>query len=80
MCLNHNLIPGGSHNLPAGSVVSHILSILDDPFMCAAFGLDHSSILLKDILRVRAYWQHIGQKHWQGEQFIVQGSAALGKP
>ena len=47
--------------------MSHVLSILDDPFTCSAFGLDHSSILLKDILRVRAYWQQINSKHWQGE-------------
>ena len=66
------IIAGGSHNLNAGGVVTHILHILEDPFTCSAFGLDHSSILLKDILRVRAYWQHINQDNWQSK-YVYSG-------
>ncbi len=57
---------GGSRNLQPSSVVSHVLRILDDEFLCSAFGVDHSAILLKDILHVKAYWGKLKQKQWQG--------------
>jgi ataxia telangiectasia mutated family protein len=57
----------GNPRLNGQDVVSHVLKIMSDPFTKSAFGLDHTSLLLKDILCVRKYWCEISQATWQGK-------------
>ncbi|XP_051534451.1 serine-protein kinase ATM isoform X2 [Myxocyprinus asiaticus] len=44
--------------------MSHMVEVLQNPFSCAAYGEDYSSILLKNILSVRKYWCEMSQQQW----------------
>nr|ACG68443.1 ataxia telangiectasia mutated protein [Branchiostoma floridae] len=46
-------------------VIHHILTIMEDPFTAKALGMDHCTILMKDILSVRTYWSDIDHKLWR---------------
>ncbi|XP_078699305.1 serine-protein kinase ATM-like [Branchiostoma floridae x Branchiostoma belcheri] len=60
-------------------VIHHILTIMDDPFTAKALGMDHCTILLKDILSVRAYWSDIDSKLWR-EMLLLFCRALLCPP
>ncbi|XP_071112563.1 serine-protein kinase ATM-like [Haliotis cracherodii] len=50
--------------LKCSNVLSHINEILEDDYTCAAYGLDYSTILLKNVLPVRKYWVDIKSRSW----------------
>ncbi|XP_067675130.1 serine-protein kinase ATM-like [Haliotis asinina] len=50
--------------LKCSNVLSHITEVLEDDYTCAAYGLDYSTILLKNVLPVRKYWVDIKSKSW----------------
>lgn len=56
----------GGERLRAGDVIEHIQQILLDESMFKWFGLDHSKMLLRDILCRRVYWQDISKENWHG--------------
>ncbi|XP_048753406.2 serine-protein kinase ATM-like isoform X2 [Ostrea edulis] len=51
-------------NLKASQLIKQILEVLKDAFMMSAYGLDYSSILLKNVLPVRKYCTEITDKTW----------------
>ncbi|XP_040439477.1 serine-protein kinase ATM isoform X2 [Falco naumanni] len=50
--------------LKCQELLIYVMEIIRDPTICAAYGSDCSSILLKDILSVRKYWCEISQQQW----------------
>ncbi|ESO89357.1 hypothetical protein LOTGIDRAFT_229208 [Lottia gigantea] len=46
------------------SLVTSILEILADDYMCASYGLDFSNILMKNVLPVRKYWIELKPESW----------------
>ncbi|XP_063807673.1 serine-protein kinase ATM isoform X2 [Pseudophryne corroboree] len=51
--------------LKCTELLLHVTETVKDPLMCAAYGADYSSILLKDILSVRKYWCEITPQQWE---------------
>ena len=62
------ILPAGGHYLRGAEVVTHTLHIMANDFARGAFGADHTSVLLKDILSIRKYWCEINHKSWQGKR------------
>ena len=58
--------------MKAPDVIRHVLSILEDDYCLQCFGADHCSVLFKDILCVRRYWQQLRKEHWQGKHDCYQ--------
>ncbi|KAK6170767.1 hypothetical protein SNE40_019079 [Patella caerulea] len=56
--------------LRSSSLLSTILEVLRDDFMCSAYGLDFSNILLKNILPVRKYWTELKSDNWH--ELLIQ--------
>ncbi|XP_063405374.1 serine-protein kinase ATM-like [Mytilus trossulus] len=50
--------------LKCSSLLNHIDEILQDEYMCQAYGLDYSNVLLKNVLSVRKYWTEISSPTW----------------
>ncbi|KAG9492023.1 hypothetical protein GDO78_000508 [Eleutherodactylus coqui] len=50
--------------LKCTELLLHVTNTVKDSTMCAAYGADYSSILLKDILTVRKYWCEITEQQW----------------
>ncbi|CAC5368425.1 ATM [Mytilus coruscus] len=50
--------------LKCSSLLNHIDEILQDEYMCQAYGLDYSNVLLKNVLSVRKYWTEISSTTW----------------
>ncbi|XP_060082468.1 serine-protein kinase ATM-like [Ylistrum balloti] len=51
--------------LKCSSILKHLTDVLKDEYMCNAYGLDYSNILLKNLLTVRKYWTEITLEMWQ---------------
>lgn len=51
--------------LKCSYILKHITDSLKDEYMCNAYGLDYSNILLKNVLTVRKYWTEISLEMWQ---------------
>ncbi|KAM9566085.1 serine-protein kinase ATM [Guaruba guarouba] len=62
--------------LKCQELLIYVMEIIRDPIICAAYGSDCSSILLKDILSVRKYWCEISQKQWS-ELLVLYGQLYL---
>ncbi|KAK3095904.1 hypothetical protein FSP39_020638 [Pinctada imbricata] len=50
--------------LRCSPILDHIKESLLDEYMCTAFGLDYSNILLKSLLSSRKYWTEIATNTW----------------
>lgn len=57
----------GGPRLRASQLIRQITEVLRDEFMLGAYGLDYSSVLLKNVLTVRKYCSEIGEKTWHGK-------------
>ena len=55
------------HHLRIQPVLDHIIAVMEDSFTRAAFGVDYSSVLLKDVLAVRKYWCEVSSEQWHSE-------------
>ncbi|XP_033740359.1 serine-protein kinase ATM-like [Pecten maximus] len=51
--------------LKCSYILKHLTDVLKDEYMCNAYGLDYSNILLKNLLTVRKYWTDITLEMWQ---------------
>lgn len=58
----------GGHRLKASDVVAHVLAIMKENFARSCFGIDLTTILLKDILCIRRYWCELTGNAWHGNQ------------
>ncbi|XP_075055005.1 serine-protein kinase ATM [Mixophyes fleayi] len=54
-----------SPRLKCTELLLHVTGTVKDFTMCAVYGADYSSILLKDILAVRKYWCEITPQQWE---------------
>ncbi|RUS90888.1 hypothetical protein EGW08_001395, partial [Elysia chlorotica] len=56
--------------LCASILMNSILGVLNDEFMLGALGADYSNLLLKSVLRVRAYWLKVTPAQWRKLLYI----------
>lgn len=68
------LLTGGPR-LRGSQLIRQITEVLRDEFMLGAYGLDYSSVLLKNVLTVRKYCSEIREKTWHGK--FYSGSKTL---
>ncbi|KAM9318497.1 serine-protein kinase ATM [Pholidichthys leucotaenia] len=50
--------------LKCSELLRHVLEVVQNSYLCSAYGENYSSLLLKDILSVRKYWCDITPQQW----------------